>query len=96
MKPIPRVALPHERFWDIQVTKIDSPTREVFGPRASCLRHVCSERAKRTPSPMMILNVNGSALQRRAVQLLVSRFRAAFIIPLKEDIIIDFTKILVG
>ena len=35
-----RVALSRERFRDIQVAEIDSPTREVFWPRLSCVRHV--------------------------------------------------------
>ena len=33
-----RVALSRERFRDIQVAEIDSPTREVFWPRLSCVR----------------------------------------------------------
>lgn len=39
-KGAPRVALSRERFRDIQVAEIDSPTREVFWPRLSCVRHV--------------------------------------------------------
>ncbi|OYV74626.1 MAG: hypothetical protein B7Z66_15780, partial [Chromatiales bacterium 21-64-14] len=30
------VSLPRERFWDIPVPKIDSPTRQAFGPRPPC------------------------------------------------------------
>ncbi|MEW8014532.1 MAG: hypothetical protein AB2807_07050, partial [Candidatus Sedimenticola endophacoides] len=29
----PRVSLPRERFWDIPVPKIDSPTRQPLLPR---------------------------------------------------------------
>ena len=32
------VSLPRERFWDILVTKIDSPTRQPLLPRPPCVR----------------------------------------------------------
>ncbi len=32
------VSLPRDRFWDIQVSKIDSPTRQPLLPRPSCVR----------------------------------------------------------
>ncbi|OQX41907.1 MAG: hypothetical protein B0D89_02610, partial [Candidatus Sedimenticola endophacoides] len=35
----PRVSLPRERFWDIPVPKIDSPTRQPLLPRPSCAHH---------------------------------------------------------
>ncbi|WP_419615102.1 hypothetical protein [Thiolapillus sp.] len=34
----PSVSLPRDRFWDIQVSKIDSPTRQPLLPRPSCVR----------------------------------------------------------
>ncbi|OQX31964.1 MAG: hypothetical protein B0D94_03220, partial [Candidatus Sedimenticola endophacoides] len=34
-----RVSLPRERFWDIPVPKIDSPTRQPLLPRPSCAHH---------------------------------------------------------
>ncbi|MEW8075132.1 MAG: hypothetical protein AB2815_04980, partial [Candidatus Sedimenticola endophacoides] len=34
-----RVSLPRERFWDIPVPKIDSPTRQPLRPRPSCAHH---------------------------------------------------------
>ncbi|MEW8074730.1 MAG: hypothetical protein AB2815_02825, partial [Candidatus Sedimenticola endophacoides] len=34
-----RVSLPRERFWDIPVPKIDSPTRQPLPPRPSCAHH---------------------------------------------------------
>ncbi|WP_419601157.1 hypothetical protein, partial [Thiolapillus sp.] len=34
----PRVSLPRDRFWDIQVSKIDSLTRQPLLPRPSCVR----------------------------------------------------------
>ena len=33
------VSLPRDRFWDIPVPKIDSPTRQPIRPRPSCVRH---------------------------------------------------------
>ncbi|MEW8074483.1 MAG: hypothetical protein AB2815_01490, partial [Candidatus Sedimenticola endophacoides] len=36
---VPRVSLPRERFWDIPVPKIDSPTRQPLRPRPSCAHH---------------------------------------------------------
>ncbi|MEW7976712.1 MAG: EAL domain-containing protein [Candidatus Sedimenticola endophacoides] len=36
---LPRVSLPRERFWDIPVPKIDSPTRQPLLPRPSCAHH---------------------------------------------------------
>ncbi|PUD98644.1 MAG: NADH-quinone oxidoreductase subunit M [Candidatus Sedimenticola endophacoides] len=36
---VPRVSLPRERFWDIPVPKIDSPTRQPLLPRPSCAHH---------------------------------------------------------
>ncbi|MFC1349165.1 MAG: hypothetical protein G8D58_09260 [gamma proteobacterium symbiont of Phacoides pectinatus] len=35
----PSVSLPRERFWDIPVPKIDSPTRQPLLPRPSCAHH---------------------------------------------------------
>ncbi len=32
------VSLPRERFWDIPVAKIDSPTRQLLLPRPPCVR----------------------------------------------------------
>ncbi len=32
------VSLPRDRFWDTQVSKIDSPTRQPLLPRPSCVR----------------------------------------------------------
>ncbi|WP_419608033.1 hypothetical protein [Thiolapillus sp.] len=32
------MSLPRDRFWDIQVSKIDSPTRQPLLPRPSCVR----------------------------------------------------------
>ncbi|WP_419585717.1 hypothetical protein, partial [Thiolapillus sp.] len=32
------VSLPRDRFWDIHVSKIDSPTRQPLLPRPSCVR----------------------------------------------------------
>ncbi|WP_419636833.1 hypothetical protein, partial [Thiolapillus sp.] len=32
------VSLPRDRFWDIQFSKIDSPTRQPLLPRPSCVR----------------------------------------------------------
>ena len=32
------VSLPRERFWDVQVSKIDSPTRQPLVPWPSCVR----------------------------------------------------------
>ena len=32
------VSLPRERFWDVQVPKIDSPTRQSLMPRPPCVR----------------------------------------------------------
>ncbi|WP_419623203.1 hypothetical protein, partial [Thiolapillus sp.] len=32
------VSLPRDRFWGIQVSKIDSPTRQPLLPRPSCVR----------------------------------------------------------
>ncbi len=37
-RQIPSVSLPRDRFWDIQVSKIDSPTRQPLLPRPSCVR----------------------------------------------------------
>ncbi|MEW8075135.1 MAG: hypothetical protein AB2815_04995 [Candidatus Sedimenticola endophacoides] len=33
------MSLPRERFWDIPVPKIDSPTRQPLLPRPSCAHH---------------------------------------------------------
>ncbi len=48
------MSLPRERFWDIQVPKIDSPTRQPLLPRPPCVRcfaprPVCS-RSKTPPA----------------------------------------------
>ncbi|WP_419600332.1 hypothetical protein [Thiolapillus sp.] len=32
------MSLPRDRFWDIQVSKIDLPTRQPLLPRPSCVR----------------------------------------------------------
>ena len=45
----PSVPLPHDRFWDFQVPKIDSLTRQPFVPRPPCVRadspeHRCARR----------------------------------------------------
>ncbi|OQX47068.1 MAG: hypothetical protein B0D86_00690, partial [Candidatus Sedimenticola endophacoides] len=39
LRKVARVSLPRERFWDIPVPKIDSPTRQPLLPRPSCAHH---------------------------------------------------------
>ena len=52
IKPKTRVALPRERFRDIPVPEIDSPTREAKGPGRPASVNICSERAKHLPPTM--------------------------------------------
>ena len=51
---IKRVALPRERFRDVPVPEIDSPTREAKGRDRPASVNVCSERAKRLPPTMTL------------------------------------------
>ncbi len=51
------VSLPRERFWDIPVPKIDSPTRQPLVPRPPCVRaatpHPCFARCWLRSTPAM-------------------------------------------
>jgi len=61
--PHPSESLPRERFWDIQVTKTDSQTRQPLLPRPSCAHVVPPQPRKLVPGYTTFLQMTGRDLR---------------------------------